>query len=83
MGYKYSTRGAITVAVSDIIVPPEKPELLRKADERVHDIERKYRRGLMSEDERYANVIKTWNDTTSRPDAAACWKSCRIRTPST
>ena len=65
MGYKYSTRGAITVAVSDIIVPPEKPELLRKADERVHDIERKYRRGLMSEDERYANVIKTWNDTTA------------------
>ena len=65
MGYKYSTRGAITVSVSDIIVPPEKPELLRKADERVHDIERKYRRGLMSEDERYANVIKTWNDTTA------------------
>ncbi len=65
MGYKYSTRGAITVAVSDIIIPPEKPEMLRKADERVREIERTYRHGLMTEDERYRNVITTWNDTTA------------------
>ena len=65
MGYKYSTRGAITVAVSDIIIPPEKPDMLKAADERVRDIEKKYRRGLMTEDERYRNVIQTWNDTTA------------------
>ena len=65
MGYKYSTRGAITVAVSDIIIPPEKPEMLKAADDRVRDIEKKYRRGLMTEDERYRNVIQTWNDTTA------------------
>ncbi|MBR6787457.1 MAG: DNA-directed RNA polymerase subunit beta' [Clostridia bacterium] len=65
MGYKYSTLGAITVSVSDIIVPPEKPELLKKADDRIKDIERKFRRGLMTEDERYRNVITTWNDTTA------------------
>ena len=64
MGYKYSTRGAITVAVSDIIIPPEKPEMLKAADERVKEIEKMYRRGLMTEDQRYRNVIKTWNDTT-------------------
>jgi DNA-directed RNA polymerase subunit beta' len=65
LGFVYSTRGAITVSVSDIIVPKEKPELLAKADETVHKIERNYRRGKMTERERYESVIKTWSDTTS------------------
>lgn len=65
MGYKYSTRGAITVAVSDIIIPPEKADMLKAADDRVRDIEKKFRRGLMTDDQRYRNVINTWNDTTA------------------
>jgi len=65
LGYTYSTRGAITVSISDIVVPPEKQELLDKADEQVRSIETRYRRGLMSEDERYKSVIQVWGDTTN------------------
>ncbi|NLD33888.1 MAG: DNA-directed RNA polymerase subunit beta' [Clostridiales bacterium] len=66
LGYAYSTRGAITVSIADIIVPPEKGEWLAEADEEVSKIEAKYRRGLMSEDERYKAVINVWTDTTNR-----------------
>ncbi len=66
LGYAYSTRGAITVSIADIIVPPEKSEWLAEADEEVGKIEAKYRRGLMSEDERYKAVINIWTDTTNR-----------------
>jgi DNA-directed RNA polymerase subunit beta' len=65
LGFVYSTRGAITVSVSDIIVPPEKAEMLAKADEVVRKIEQNYRRGKMTERERYESVIKIWSDTTS------------------
>ncbi|NLG57830.1 MAG: DNA-directed RNA polymerase subunit beta', partial [Clostridiales bacterium] len=65
LGYAYSTKGAITVSISDIVVPPVKTELLEKADERVRGIEAKYRRGLMSEDERYKSVIEVWGETTN------------------
>ena len=66
LGYKYSTRGAITVSVSDIIVPKEKEIWLKETDDLVARINRKYRRGEMSEDERYRMVIEAWNDTTAR-----------------
>ncbi|MHC1786301.1 MAG: DNA-directed RNA polymerase subunit beta' [Christensenellales bacterium] len=66
LGYTYSTKGAITVSIADIIVPPEKAEWLHEADELVEKIEKKFRRGLMSEDERYKAVIDVWNDTTNR-----------------
>jgi len=66
LGYRYSTRGAITVSVSDIIVPKEKEIWLKETDDLVAKINRKYRRGEMSEDERYRMVIEAWNDTTAR-----------------
>ncbi|HHY82844.1 MAG TPA: DNA-directed RNA polymerase subunit beta', partial [Clostridiales bacterium] len=64
LGFHYSTKGALTVSVSDMIVPKEKKELLAKADEEVQKIHRQYRRGLISDDERYERVIDTWNETT-------------------
>jgi len=66
LGYKYSTRGAITVSVSDIIVPEEKQTWLKETDDLVARINRKYRRGEMNEDERYRMVIEAWTDTTNR-----------------
>ncbi|MCR4886119.1 MAG: DNA-directed RNA polymerase subunit beta' [Clostridiales bacterium] len=66
LGYKYSTRGAITVSVSDIIVPEEKQTWLKETDDLVARINKKYRRGEMSEDERYRMVIQAWTDTTNR-----------------
>src|SRR5699024_6345032 len=64
MGYKYSTRGAVTVSVSDIIVPPEKKTILADAEEQVKKIERLYRRGLLTNDERYDRVVAVWSKTT-------------------
>ncbi|WP_326908363.1 DNA-directed RNA polymerase subunit beta' [Sedimentibacter sp. MB31-C6] len=63
-GYKFSTIGAITISVSDITVPDEKRILLEKAEKQVLEYEKKYRRGLMTDEERYENVIKIWNQTT-------------------
>jgi DNA-directed RNA polymerase subunit beta' len=64
LGFHYATKGALTVSVSDMIVPEEKQELLAKAEEEVQKIDRQYRRGLISDEERYERVIDTWNDTT-------------------
>ena len=66
LGYMYSTRGAITVSIADIIVPPTKAQNLKDADKEVAEIEKRFRRGLMSEDERYKAVISVWNDTTNK-----------------
>ena len=63
-GFRYSTVGAITISVSDITVPEEKKILIEKAEKQVLEYEKKYRRGLMTDDERYENVIKIWNQTT-------------------
>ena len=65
LGFKYSTRGAVTVSVSDIIVPPEKPQVLKEADDKVAEINSMYRMGMMSEDERYAHVVEIWNNATA------------------
>jgi len=59
-GYKYSTRGAITVAVSDIEVPEKKAEILSDAEVEIEKITKKFRRGLLTDEERYMQVIKTW-----------------------
>ncbi len=64
LGYKYSTKAAITVAVSDITVPDEKRTLIAAAEEEVHKIEKQFKRGFLSEEERYQNVIKIWAQTT-------------------
>ncbi len=63
IGYKYSTISGITVSISDMTVPEEKPELIQKAQDTVDKITRNYKRGLITEDERYKEVIETWKDT--------------------
>ncbi|QSX05979.1 DNA-directed RNA polymerase subunit beta' [Sedimentibacter sp. zth1] len=65
-GFKYSTIGAITVSVSDIEVPEEKTQLIHEAEQKVMEYEKKYRRGIMTDEERYENVVKIWNDTTEK-----------------
>ena len=64
VGYHYSTIGAVTVAVSDMSVPKQKYDLLKDADETVSKIEKMYKRGFISEDERYERVIEKWTKTT-------------------
>ncbi|MBQ6802785.1 MAG: DNA-directed RNA polymerase subunit beta', partial [Oscillospiraceae bacterium] len=63
-GFKYSTRSAITVSVSDAVIPPKKAEILAEAEKKIDTITKQYRRGLMSNEERYKKVIETWNKTT-------------------
>lgn len=64
LGYHYSSIGAVTVATSDITVPAAKHELLKEADETVEKIEKMYKRGFISDDERYERVIEKWTKTT-------------------
>eukprot|EP00828_Plagiopyla_frontata_P020586 TRINITY_DN2635_c0_g1_i4.p1 TRINITY_DN2635_c0_g1~~TRINITY_DN2635_c0_g1_i4.p1 ORF type:complete len:1100 (+),score=195.99 TRINITY_DN2635_c0_g1_i4:2846-6145(+) len=64
LGYHYSSIGAVTVATSDIIVPEAKYALIKEADETVEKIEKMYKRGFISDDERYERVIEKWTQTT-------------------
>ncbi|MBR5785260.1 MAG: DNA-directed RNA polymerase subunit beta' [Clostridia bacterium] len=66
LGYKFSTKGAITVGIEDIIVPPEKQQLIDETDKLVDKIVKQYRRGLITEEERYNNVIKAWTETIEK-----------------
>ncbi|MBE5815704.1 MAG: DNA-directed RNA polymerase subunit beta' [Clostridiales bacterium] len=66
LGFKYSTRGAVTVAVSDIKVPVDKPQIMEEADRNVAEINDMYRMGMVSEDERYNMVVEIWNNTTAK-----------------
>ncbi|KXL52622.1 DNA-directed RNA polymerase subunit beta' [Anaerotignum neopropionicum] len=61
LGYKFSTRAALTVSVSDMEIPKEKPGFLAEAEEKVELITRKFRRGLMTDEERHNKVIEAWN----------------------
>ena len=63
MGYKYSTRAAMTVSISDMTVPPQKPEMIKQAQDTVDRITKNYKRGLITEEERYKEVIETWKAT--------------------
>ena len=63
MGYKYSTRAAMTVSISDMTVPPQKPQLIKEAQEVVDKITRNYKRGKITEEERYKEVVETWKET--------------------
>ncbi len=63
IGYKYSTRAAMTVSISDMTVPPEKPELIQKAQDTVDKITKNYKRGMITEEERYKEVVETWKET--------------------
>ena len=63
MGYKLSTRAAMTVSISDMTVPPQKPELIARAQSTVDKITRNFKRGLITEEERYKEVVETWKET--------------------
>ena len=63
-GFKYSTKGAITVAVIDAVIPPAKKEILAGAEAQIDLVSRDYRRGLISNDERSRHVIEIWNKAT-------------------
>ena len=65
IGYKYSTRGAITVSVADVAVPAAKKQILADADEEVKNILKQYKRGAITENERYDEVIKVWEKATN------------------
>ena len=63
IGYKYSTRAAMTVSISDMTVPPQKPEMIAQAQETVDRITKNFKRGLITEEERYKEVVETWKAT--------------------
>lgn len=63
-GFHYSTIGSITISMGDITVPDEKGELIKKAEKEVDKFEKSFRRGLISDDERYEKVIEIWNNST-------------------
>jgi DNA-directed RNA polymerase subunit beta' len=65
-GYKYSTKSAITISVSDAVIPPQKKQLIDDAEAKIEGIMKKYRRGLFSDDERFNHVIKVWDETTKK-----------------
>ena len=69
MGFKYSTIGAVTVSVADIKVPAAKKTILAETEQKVHEIERQFRRGRLSENERYTNVTELWEKATNEVTA--------------
>jgi DNA-directed RNA polymerase subunit beta' len=66
IGFHYATRGGMTIAVDDITIPSEKPALLKSADGQVEVIDRQFQRGLITEEERYEQVVNVWKDTTQK-----------------
>ena len=62
-GYKYSTRAAMTVSISDMTVPPQKPEMIQNAQNIVDKITKNFKRGFITEEERYKEVVETWKKT--------------------
>ena len=64
LGYKYSTKGAITISVADMTVPDAKYELIKATEQEVVNIERQYKRGFITDDERYRLVVSEWEKTT-------------------
>ena len=63
IGYKFSTRAAMTVSISDMTVPPQKPQMIEAAQNTVDKIMRQYKRGLITDEERYKEVVETWKET--------------------
>ena len=69
MGFKYSTIGAVTVSVADIKVPEQKYTIISETEKKIHDIEHQFRRGRLSENERYSTVINLWETATNNVTA--------------
>lgn len=70
LGFKFSTIGAITVSVSDMEIPEQKQQLLREAEQTVDNVTKLFRRGLMTNEERYLKVIAAWNKANDKITAA-------------
>ena len=66
IGYKFSTRAAMTVSISDMTVPPQKPQMMEEAQNTVDRITKNYKRGLITEEERYKEVVETWKATDDK-----------------
>src|SRR5262249_3101174 len=64
LGFTYATRVGVSIAISDVIVPPEREEILRQADQRVAELEQDYSEGLITDQERYRQVAQIWNDAS-------------------
>jgi DNA-directed RNA polymerase subunit beta' len=70
LGFKYSTKGAVTISISDMVVPGEKAALIGAAEKKVAAIDRQYNRGFITNEERYRLVIEEWDETTKKVTAA-------------
>ena len=66
IGFHYATTSGITIAASDIEVPASKPELIKEAETKALDIETKFHKGLIDEDERYSGVVEVWTEIADR-----------------
>lgn len=64
LGYSYATKAGVTIGISDITIPEEKKKILSEAEEKVNTVEKQYRRGFITAEERYRKVIETWNNAT-------------------
>ena len=64
LGFTYATRAGITIGITDITIPPQKAQILKEAEMQVEKVELQFRRGLITEEERYQTVIGIWNDAT-------------------
>jgi len=64
IGFKYATRSGVTIAISDLTVPEAKKEIVEQANEQVREVDRQYRRGLLTEDEQYSKTIELWTRAT-------------------
>ncbi len=64
-GYKFSTQAAITISVSDMIVPPEKQSIIAESEQKVAKVEKLYKRGMISDEEKYGQIVSIWDSTTS------------------
>ncbi len=65
-GFRYSTKGAVTVAIADAIIPPQKAQLLEDAEKQIGETIKNFNKGLISNEERYQSIIDTWNETTEK-----------------
>ena len=72
MGYKYSTKAAVTISISDMEIPEAKEKIIAQAESDVDKYEKAYRRGFMSQQERYEKIIEIWNKEMCIRDRQRC-----------
>ncbi|HWQ16137.1 MAG TPA: DNA-directed RNA polymerase subunit beta', partial [Roseiflexaceae bacterium] len=70
LGFKYATRGGMTVGIEDVEVPPAKAEIIRSSEQRVAEVEKQFRRGLITEEERYREIVEIWQKATKETTEA-------------